>query len=94
MTYFPLAEQTINSLERWGQSTQLNLSNFYDQILPYLDDFLRLSPDQTDDIHVRSVVSSLQEKTRLNKHTKRLLPTRMLKRTKQIKHVNNLISFK
>ena len=94
MTYLPLAEQRINSLERWGQSTQLNLSNFYDQILPYLDDFLRLSPDQTDDIHVRSVVSSLQEKTRLNKHTKRLLPTRMLKRTKQIKHVNNLISFK
>jgi hypothetical protein len=46
LTYLPLAEQTINSLERWSQSTLLNLSNFYDQILPYLDDFLRLSSDQ------------------------------------------------
>ncbi|CAF5180028.1 unnamed protein product, partial [Rotaria magnacalcarata] len=46
LTYLPLAEQTINSLERWSQSTSLNLSNYYDQILPYLDDFLRLSYDQ------------------------------------------------
>jgi hypothetical protein len=46
LTYLPLAEQTIHSLERWSQSTALNLPNFYDQILPYLDDFLRLSHDQ------------------------------------------------
>lgn len=46
LTYLPLAEQTINSLKRWSQSTALNLPNFYDQILPYLDDFLRLSHDQ------------------------------------------------
>lgn len=93
LTYLPLAEQTINSLERWSQSTRLNLSNFYDQILPYLDDFLRLSSEQGDDVHVRAVVSSLQEKTRLNKKSKHLLPTRMLKKTKQIKHVEQTKDF-
>jgi hypothetical protein len=46
LTYLPLAEQTINSLERWSQSTSLNLPNFYNEILPYLDDFLRLSSEQ------------------------------------------------
>jgi hypothetical protein len=87
LTYLPLAEQTINSLERWSQSTALNLPNFYDQILPYLDDFLRLSHDQGDDVNVRAIVSSLQEKTRINSKSKHVLPTRMLKKTKQIKHV-------
>ncbi|CAF4529661.1 unnamed protein product [Rotaria magnacalcarata] len=87
LTYLPLAEQTINSLERWSQSTSLNLPNFYSQILPYLDDFLRLSYDQGDDANVRAVVSSLQEKTRLSSKGKRVLPTRMLKKTKQIKHL-------
>ncbi|CAF4915020.1 unnamed protein product, partial [Rotaria sp. Silwood1] len=87
LTYLPLAEQTINSLERWSKSISLNLPNFYNQILPYLDDFLRLSYDQGDDVNVRAVVSSLQEKTRLNSKTKRVLPTRMLKKTKQIKHL-------
>ncbi|CAF3812228.1 unnamed protein product [Rotaria sordida] len=87
LSYLPLAEQTINSLERWSQSTSLNLPNFYNQILPYLDDFLRLSYDQGDDVNVRAIVSSLQEKTRLSSKTKRVLPTRMLKKTKQIKHL-------
>ncbi|CAF1236923.1 unnamed protein product [Rotaria sordida] len=87
LTYLPLAEQTINSLERWSQSTALNLSNFYDQILPYLDDFLRLSHDQGEDVNVRAIISSLQEKTRLNSKTKHVLPTRMLKKAKQIKHL-------
>lgn len=92
LTYLPLAEQTINSLERWSQSTALNLPNYYDQILPYLDDFLRLSHDQNDNVHVRAIVSSLQEKTRSNTRTRTFLPTRMLKKTKQIKHVNSILS--
>ena len=46
LTYLPLAEQTIHSLERWSRSSSINLSNFYDQILPCLDDFLRLSHEQ------------------------------------------------
>ncbi|CAF1316968.1 unnamed protein product [Adineta steineri] len=87
LTYLPLAEQTINSLERWSQSTSLNLPNFYDQILPYLDDFLRLSHDQGEDVNVRAIVSALQEKTRLNSKSKHVLPTRMMKKTKQIKHL-------
>ncbi|CAF1189299.1 unnamed protein product, partial [Adineta ricciae] len=87
LTYLPLAEQTVNSLERWSQSTSLNLPNFYDQILPYLDDYLRLSQDQGDDVNVRAIVSSLQEKTRLKSRGKHVLPTRMLKKTKQIKHL-------
>lgn len=45
LSYLPLAEQTITSLERWSQSLSLNLPTFYDEILPYLDDFLRLSHD-------------------------------------------------
>ncbi|UJR22353.1 hypothetical protein I4U23_025415 [Adineta vaga] len=87
LTYLPLAEQTIHSLERWSQSTSLNLPDFYNQILPYLDDYLRLSQDQGDDVNVRAVVSSLQEKTRFKSRGKRVLPTRMLKKTKQIKHL-------
>lgn len=87
LTYLPLAEQTISSLERWSQSTALNLPTFYDQILPYLDDFLRLSHDQGENVNVRAIISSLQEKTRLNSKSKHALPTRMLKKTKQIKHV-------
>ncbi|CAF4534865.1 unnamed protein product, partial [Rotaria sp. Silwood2] len=87
LTYLPLAEQTINSLERWSQSTALNLSNYYDQILPFLDDFLRLSHDQGEDVNVRAIISSLQEKTRLNSKSKHVLPTRMLKKTKHIKHL-------
>ncbi|CAF4437564.1 unnamed protein product, partial [Rotaria magnacalcarata] len=43
LTYLPLSEPTINSLERWSRSTSLNLPNFYNPILSYLDDFLRLS---------------------------------------------------
>ena len=106
LAYLPLAEQTISSLERWSRSKTLNLANFYDQILPYLDDFLRLSYDQGrcnepksvfkffsslsrsgDDVNVRAVVSNLQEKTRLHSKSRHLLPTRMMKKTKQIKHV-------
>ncbi|CAF1392236.1 unnamed protein product [Adineta steineri] len=87
LNYLPLAEQTINSLERWSQSKSLNLANFYNQILPYLDDFLRLSYDQGDDVNVRAVVSTLQEKTRSSAKSKRVLPTRMLKKSKQIKHL-------
>lgn len=87
LTYLPLAEQTISSLERWSQLTALNLPTFYDQILPYLDDFLRLSHDQGENVNVRAIISSLQEKTRLNSKSKHALPTRMLKKTKQIKHV-------
>ncbi|CAF3651048.1 unnamed protein product [Rotaria socialis] len=87
LTYLPLAEQTINSLERWSQSTSLNLSNYYDQILPYLDDFLRLSHDQGDDVNVRAIISTLQEKTRMSSRSKHVLPTRMLKKAKQIKHL-------
>ncbi|CAF0848203.1 unnamed protein product, partial [Adineta ricciae] len=87
LTYLPLAEQTINSLERWSQSTSLNLPNFYNQILPHLDDFLRLSHDQGDDVNVRAIISSLQEKTRLNSKSRTILPTRMLKKAKQIKHL-------
>ena len=41
-----------------------------------------------DDVNVRAVVSSLQEKTRFNSKSKHVLPTRMLKKTKQIKHVS------
>ncbi|CAF4642204.1 unnamed protein product, partial [Rotaria magnacalcarata] len=59
LTYLPLSEQTINSLERWSR----------------------------DDVNVRAVVSSLQEKTRFNSKSKHALPTRMLKKTKQIKHL-------
>ena len=102
LTYLPLAEQTIDSLERWSRSTSLNLPNFYDQILPYLDDFLRLSHDQGktegyhppnpihilgDDVNVRGVVSTLQEKARVHSRSKHVLPTRMMKKSKQIKHV-------
>ncbi|CAF2140320.1 unnamed protein product [Rotaria magnacalcarata] len=59
LTYLPLSEPTINSLERWSR----------------------------DDVNVRAVVSSLQEKTRFNSKSKHALPTRMLKKTKQIKHL-------
>jgi hypothetical protein len=41
-----------------------------------------------DDVNVRAVVSSLQEKTRLHSRSKHVLPTRMMKKTKQIKHVD------
>lgn len=40
-----------------------------------------------DDVNVRAVVSNLQEKTRLHSKSRHLLPTRMMKKTKQIKHV-------
>ncbi len=40
-----------------------------------------------EDVNVRAIVSALQEKTRLNSKSRNVLPTRMLKKTKQIKHV-------
>jgi hypothetical protein len=49
---------------------------------------LKISIILGDDVNVRAVVSSLQEKTRLHSKSKHILPTRMLKKTKQIKHVN------
>ena len=53
-----------------------------------LDIFILLFVDYSgDDVNVRAIVSSLQEKTRLNSKSKNMLPTRMLKKTKQIKHV-------
>jgi len=48
---------------------------------------IKLSVILGDDVNVRAVVSTLQEKTRLHSKSKHILPTRMLKKTKQIKHV-------
>jgi hypothetical protein len=46
-----------------------------------------------DDVNVQAIVSSLQEKTRLKSKSKRLLPTRMLRKTNQIKHVCYIFHF-
>ena len=47
-----------------------------------------------EDVNVRAIVSSLQETTRVNSKSKHVLPTRMLKKTKQIKHVCMFIFLK
>ncbi|CAF4645721.1 unnamed protein product, partial [Didymodactylos carnosus] len=46
LSYLPLAEQVIDSLERWSKSSSLTLTSYYEQLLPYFDDFLRLSHHQ------------------------------------------------
>ncbi|CAF1574904.1 unnamed protein product, partial [Didymodactylos carnosus] len=40
-----------------------------------------------EDVNVRAIVSTLQEQNRTSTRTKTILPTRMLKKTKQIKHL-------
>ena len=87
LTYLPLAEQTVTSFDRWSRSSTLKFEQFYDEILPFLDDFLRLSSDQLNDVNIRTIVSALQERTRTKSKSQNVLPTRMMKKTKQIRHL-------